>query len=78
MDELHTIFYVRLHYLFKLQKNNSDIYRVITKKTPQLISFLFEIQRAVHQIKGFKKYYKLDIKCCPNNSNFDFDSPDVF
>jgi hypothetical protein len=37
------------------------------KKTPQLISFLFEIrcQRAVHQIKGFKKYYKLDINCCP-------------
>jgi hypothetical protein len=33
------------------------------KKTPQLIFFLFEIrfQRAVHQIKGFKKYYKLDI-----------------
>jgi hypothetical protein len=22
------IFYVRLHYLFKLQKNNSDIYEV--------------------------------------------------
>jgi hypothetical protein len=37
------------------------------KKTPQLISFLFEIrfQRAVHQIKGFIMYYKLDIKCCP-------------
>jgi hypothetical protein len=37
------------------------------KKTPQLISFLFEIrfQQAVHQIKGFKKYYKLNIKCCP-------------
>jgi hypothetical protein len=37
------------------------------KKTPQLISFLFEIrfQRAVHQIKGFMMYYKLDIKCCP-------------
>jgi hypothetical protein len=37
------------------------------KKTPLLISFLFEIrfQQAVHQIKGFKKYYKLDIKCCP-------------
>jgi hypothetical protein len=37
------------------------------KKTPQLISFLFEIrfQQAVHQIKGFKKYYKLDIKCRP-------------
>jgi hypothetical protein len=26
MDELHTIFHVRLHYLFKLQKNNTDIY----------------------------------------------------
>jgi hypothetical protein len=37
------------------------------KKTPQLISFLFEIrfQQAIHQIKGFKKYYKLDNKCCP-------------
>jgi hypothetical protein len=37
------------------------------KKTPQLISFLFDIrfQRAIHQNKGFKKYYKLDIKCCP-------------
>jgi hypothetical protein len=37
------------------------------KTTPQLISFLFEIrfQQAIHQIKGFKKYYKLDIKCCP-------------
>jgi hypothetical protein len=31
MDELHTIFYVRLHYLFKLQKNNSDIYEVNVK-----------------------------------------------
>jgi hypothetical protein len=32
------------------------------KITPQFISFLFEIrfQRAVHQVKGFKKYYKLD------------------
>jgi hypothetical protein len=38
-----------------------DLYRVITKKTPQLISLLFEIrfQQAIHQIKGFKKYYKL-------------------
>jgi hypothetical protein len=37
------------------------------KKTPQLISFLFEIrfQRAVHQIKGFMMYHKLDIKWCP-------------
>jgi hypothetical protein len=37
------------------------------KKTPQLISLLFEIrfQQEIHQIKGFKKYYKLDIKCCP-------------
>jgi hypothetical protein len=37
------------------------------KKTPQLISFLFDIrfQRAIHQIKGSKKYYKLDIKCWP-------------
>jgi hypothetical protein len=34
------------------------------KKTPQLISFLLEIgfQRAIHQIKAFKKYYKLDVK----------------
>jgi hypothetical protein len=33
------------------------------KKTPQLISPLFEIrfQQAIHQIEGFKKYYKLDI-----------------
>jgi hypothetical protein len=28
MEKLHTIFYVRLHYLFKLQKNNSDMYEV--------------------------------------------------
>jgi hypothetical protein len=45
-----------------LQRIQSD-----HKKTPQLISFLFEIrfQRTIRQIKGFKKYYQLDIKCHP-------------
>jgi hypothetical protein len=57
--------------IFGKKKFRSITYKNIIqsdhKKTPQLISFLFEIrfQRAVHQIKGFKKYYKLDIKCCP-------------
>jgi hypothetical protein len=55
---------------FVIAEDTDECFPVIQsdyKKTPQLISFLFDIrfQRAIHQIKGFKKYYKLGIKCCP-------------
>jgi hypothetical protein len=56
-----------VHMYMRWQQKEKNFLQSDHKKTPQLISFLFEIrfQQAVHQIKGFKEYYKLDIKCCP-------------
>jgi hypothetical protein len=65
--EMLLMLYPFVHYYEQVKRKiNYLIYIYIQsdhKKTPQLISFLFEIrfQPTVHQIKGFKKYYKLDI-----------------